>query len=147
MSYSASVIIRVHPWFSIPFFSAEALSPQYHVEPARRRTGFCLLPRKPPIAPRIEGYTQRAAVEFYQSLRHRNCYVNALNYHSYAQYFYSGTEQQQPPPAELLNGPLDREVYFVCKNYGDDPLVNYPHLEYLGEKNGYLFYRRSPGEK
>jgi hypothetical protein len=45
----------------------------------------------------------------------------------------------------LVNGKVDRPVYFVCKNtYADDVADWWPHLKRIGEKNGFVFWERLP---
>ena len=41
------------------------------------------------VAPRIELYSQNAAIEFYESLQNKDCYVTTLGFKSYADLFYS----------------------------------------------------------
>jgi hypothetical protein len=98
------------------------------------------------IVPKVEGYTQRSAVEFYKSLQGKDCYVLALNYHSYAQHFYPlkqpGANPESFSPGWLLRGPIDKDAYFVCKqNSADDSLAE-PGVISMGRKNGYAFYMR-----
>lgn len=98
------------------------------------------------FVPKIEAYSQRSAIEFFRSLKGKDVYVQVLGYKSYAQYFYT----QMPPPANpgyynvdwLLTGKVDKPVYFVCKNIAADHYRDNPHLEVIGEKNGFVFFRR-----
>lgn len=99
------------------------------------------------MAPKIEAYTQAAAIEFFESNQNKNVYCLSLNYHSYAQYFYS----QKMPPANreslvtdwLLRGPNDKEVMVISKiTSREDILKAYPDLIETGSKNGFVFYKR-----
>lgn len=49
------------------------------------------------LAPRIEGYTQKAVIDFYERLQPIDCYAESLNYLSYAPYFYA---RKFPPAME-----------------------------------------------
>lgn len=99
------------------------------------------------MAPKIEQYTQGAAIEFFEAAQHKNAYCLSLNYHSYAQYFYS---KKMPPAIPeslvtdwLLRGPNDKEVLVISKNTSKSGILQaYPDLQLSGEKNGFVFYRR-----
>jgi hypothetical protein len=98
------------------------------------------------FAPRIEGYSQKTALSFYESLKGQNCYVDVQGFKSYAHLFYSDKQpsanesplfktylaahdtaalhQHKLPPKEtdqiysnwLREGAVDRPVFIVCKN-------------------------------
>lgn len=96
------------------------------------------------VIPKIEGYTQRTAISFYESLRGKDVYVEPLGFKSYAQLFYF----QKPRPTkifqenELLNTKkLDKPAYFIMKIDADSTLKAHPNLELIREENGFLFYR------
>jgi 4-amino-4-deoxy-L-arabinose transferase-like glycosyltransferase len=101
------------------------------------------------IAPKVEGYSQLAAIEFYQSKQAEDCYVETLHFKSYAQLFYT---HKQPPyiPQSLdkewlLNGPINKTAYFVCKNNrAQNVHETYPQLQELYRKNGFVFWVRKP---
>ena len=99
------------------------------------------------ITPRIEGYSQRAAIEFYKTLQAKKVYVATLGYKSYAQLFYARVKPYDNPRASdtgwLLNGDIDRPAYFVFKiQHEKKYLEQYPQLKVLYEKNGFVFTRR-----
>jgi 4-amino-4-deoxy-L-arabinose transferase-like glycosyltransferase len=99
------------------------------------------------IVPRIEGYTQQAAVEFYKNKQKENCYVQTLGFKSYAQLFYFNKQQPSNPNAWdqkwLLTGNIDKPVYFVIKNYDSKKYLDlYPQLKIQYEKNGFVFVKR-----
>jgi hypothetical protein len=91
---------------------------------------------------RIEGYSQRVAIKFYQSLKGQDVHVNTLGYESYAHLFYF---EKAPPEADdslehLMYGELKKDAYFVIKaNRRDVYLNRYPELEVIREKDGYVF--------
>jgi 4-amino-4-deoxy-L-arabinose transferase-like glycosyltransferase len=99
------------------------------------------------ITPKIEGYTQRAAIEFYKTLENKDVYVGTLGFKSYAHLYYS---RVQPPDENiavntewLLEGEVDKPVFFVFKIHRKDRyLEQYPQLELLYEKNGFVFTKR-----
>jgi 4-amino-4-deoxy-L-arabinose transferase-like glycosyltransferase len=106
------------------------------------------------IAPKIEGYSQRAAVEFYQGLQGKECYVHVLGFKSYAHLFYSRLQPTQSPsganiPADefeswLLEGDIDKTAYFVCKLNTADEWRSKATLTELYSKNGFVFFKREP---
>lgn len=91
---------------------------------------------------RIEGYSQRVAIKFYQSLKGQDVHVNTLGYESYAHLFYF---EKAPPEADdslehLMYGELKKDAYFLIKaNRRDVYLNRYPELEVIREKDGYVF--------
>ncbi|HXC03461.1 MAG TPA: glycosyltransferase family 39 protein, partial [Bacteroidia bacterium] len=97
------------------------------------------------FAPKVEGYSQRAAIDFYESLKGQKCYIDVIGFKSYAHLFYTDKDPsantpfmewyKQNPPKGLAPGahvssgqmdifyyeylrsqPLDRPVYVVSKN-------------------------------
>lgn len=98
------------------------------------------------FTPKIEAYSQRAAIDFFKSLRGQDVYVQVLGYKSYAHLYYT---EKQPPQNKnyynedwLLNGPVDKPTYFVCKNIAADQYRIHPNLQLIGEQNGFVFFRR-----
>ncbi len=99
------------------------------------------------ILPKAEGYTQRAAIEFYQEKSQEDCYIHTLGFKSYAHLFYGRKKPPQNPLSYdqewLLKGRIDKPVYIVYKitrkqRYQDE----YPQLKILYERNGFVFARR-----
>ena len=95
---------------------------------------------------RIEGYSQRAAIEFYESKAKEDCYILTHAYKSYAYLFYA---QKRPMTNEkswdrnwLLNGAVDKPVYVVSKIHKAHELENNVDLEKLYSKNGFVFFKR-----
>jgi 4-amino-4-deoxy-L-arabinose transferase-like glycosyltransferase len=104
------------------------------------------------IAPNIEQITQESAIEFYQGLKGKDVYVTTLGYKSFAQYFYSDVQPWKDVRCTdnewLLTGKIDKPAYFVCKiNKAEDIKKEYPQLEELYGKNGFVFFRRNPGSQ
>ncbi len=101
------------------------------------------------VAPKIEQYSQGAAIEFYQYLKNEDCYVETLGYKSYANLFY--TNKREPLNKNsydmdwLKLGPIDKTVYIVCKiTDAEESKTRYPELKEIYRKNGFVFYVRKP---
>lgn len=99
------------------------------------------------IVPKIEKYSQAAAIEFYKKLQNKDCYVETLGFKSYAQYYYSHVTPSSSTNGRdinwLLNGNIDKPAFFACKIiYINEYLNKYPQLEVLYKKNGFVFLRR-----
>lgn len=98
------------------------------------------------VTPKIEAYSQRAAIEFYETQQGKDVYVQVLNFHSYAQLFY--TRKHAPANQRyydfnwLLDGPVDKPTYFVCKIQEAAPYRENQNLRVLYEKNGFVFFER-----
>lgn len=99
------------------------------------------------FTPRIERYTQGAAIDFYKSLQGKDVYVQVYGFKSYAHLFYS---QKQPPenPASynkewLLHGEIDKPAYFVSKITKAQELRTLPYWEEIESKNGFVFFKRN----
>jgi hypothetical protein len=101
------------------------------------------------IAPRIEMYSQRPAVEFFKSVSGQDAYLFTLGYKSYTQLFYGKAKNFENPKwkDELwpVNGDIDKTVYIAAKSYKTrEFLLKYPDLVLLYEKNGFAFFKRIP---
>ena len=94
------------------------------------------------FAPRIEKYTQRAAIDFYESLRDKDCYVETVYFKSYANMFYARTKEKQDL-SFMLNGTFQKPAYFVSKIVDADRIHSeYPQLKEMNRKNGFVFWER-----
>jgi 4-amino-4-deoxy-L-arabinose transferase-like glycosyltransferase len=96
--------------------------------------------------PKIEQYSQGAAIEFYKSKQNENCYITTVGFKSYADLFYAN-KQPSPYPSYndqwLLDEEVDRTVYVVSKVSKQEKIDTHYHmLEFIYEKNGYTFYKR-----
>ncbi len=100
------------------------------------------------FTPRIEAYSQRAAIEYFKQIRHEDAYIHALGYKSYAPLFYGEKPPGHRPESRneewLLHGPIDKPVYFICKVPDKPKYEAMSGLKRIGEKNGFVFYRRDP---
>ncbi len=110
-------------------------------------TALCLFFFGAIVVPKIERYTQGAAINFYESKRGQDVYMHVLGFKSYAHLFYF----QKPKPSIskatdyenwLLNGKVDKPVFFVTKIDRLDDYRNHPNLEIIKEENGFVFLKR-----
>ncbi|MBL7815885.1 MAG: glycosyltransferase family 39 protein [Saprospiraceae bacterium] len=96
----------------------------------------------------IEGYSQRAALDFYESKQSEDCYVRTYGFKSYAHLFYSRLRQPLNPKYFkendwlLRGGDVDKPTYVVAKIGDKTELSTIETLEFLYEKNGFIFFRR-----
>lgn len=112
------------------------------------------------FTPKIEAYTQRAAINYFEGFAGKDVYVHPLGYRSYANMFYSrkqaskakeyysvrrdskGRETPEPNEHWLLYGTTDKPTYFICKIMDSVKYSTKPNLELLGSKNGFVFYKK-----
>jgi hypothetical protein len=100
------------------------------------------------FAPRIEQYSQHAAIEFFKTLQGKDVYADTYGYKSYAPYFYSavrpGNRKESKDDKWLMTGPVDKPTFLVIRvnkkemvlrEFGDKVTVLY-------EKNGFVFLQR-----
>jgi len=98
------------------------------------------------IVPKVERYSQGAAIDFFIQRQGEDCYVNTLGYYSYAQLFYVQKEKPVNPDSYdeqwLLTGNIDKPAYFVSKVDRFDHYKQYTELKELYRKNGFIFLKR-----
>ncbi|HZV70274.1 MAG TPA: glycosyltransferase family 39 protein [Saprospiraceae bacterium] len=100
------------------------------------------------LIPKIERYSQGAAIDFFIQRQGEDCYVQTLGFKSYGNLFY--THKVKPSDDKsydmqwLLSGDIDKPVYFVTKINLTDQYKDYPDLKELYRKNGFVFLRRDP---
>ena len=95
---------------------------------------------------KIEGYSQRAAIEFFEERQGETCYVLTKNYRSYAHLFYT----RKPPVTDrrawdeewLFHGDIDRPVYLVCKVTAVEETRAIGTFREIGARNGFHFFKR-----
>ncbi|MBS1625404.1 MAG: glycosyltransferase family 39 protein [Bacteroidetes bacterium] len=98
------------------------------------------------IVPRIEKYSQAAMIEFLESRKLEDCYVEVAGFKSYAQLFYKD-KQQPATPQELdaeyiLTGPTSKPVYVVTRVDKLHTLNFLDRYEELYRKNGFVFLKK-----
>ncbi len=95
----------------------------------------------------IEGYSQRAAIEFYKSKAGEDCYIITNGFKSYAHFYYAKkqpvTNQNYYNREWLLTGPIDKKLYVVSKIHRTEELKEYADLKKIGAKNGFVFFERN----
>ena len=112
------------------------------------------------FTPKVEAYSQLAAIEYFESLADKDVYVHPLGYKSYANLFYTNKRpytskeyqgmrtdkdgRQTPEPNQhwLLYGKTDKPTYFISKINDSVKYSQMPELEMTGSKNGFVFYRK-----
>lgn len=106
----------------------------------------------PLVAPRIEPYTQGAALDFYESLKGKDVYVKPLTMKSYAHLFYTDKPYHLSSAAKgvavdawepwLLEGAIDKPAYFVARITDADPWHKHPNLSVVREEGGFVIFER-----
>lgn len=125
------------------------------------------------VVPKIEQYSQGAAIQFWESLQGKDVYVQPLGYDTYAHYYYARirpwegntapqfakfveenkAQYQQNAPTDwfdhllrdwLVNGEIDKPAYFCCHMKKADEYTQRPDFEKIGEDGGFVFFRRMP---
>ena len=99
---------------------------------------------------RIEGYSQRSAIDFFESKTGQDCYVITYGYRSYAHLFYTRkpkvTNEKSYDRNWLFTGDIDKDLYVVTKIQFAHELLNVSGMEEVGRKNGFVFFRRKAVE-
>ncbi|MDP3557064.1 MAG: glycosyltransferase family 39 protein [Bacteroidota bacterium] len=126
------------------------------------------------IVPKIELYTQHAAIEFYKAVSKHDCHIETHGFKSYAYLFYSNrmpedysNKNQIKITEELLHdwekdglSPLtsfplanlywmehyeiEKPAYIIAKKQHEEELSLNPELTKLYSKNGFSFFVRMP---
>ena len=111
-------------------------------------TAFCLLFYLQMVVPKIEGYTQAPAINFYKSLSGKDVYVTTIGFYSYAKLFYfqkmPGGNVNSSNLYWLMIGNIDKPVYIVTKLHEDSVFKKLPDCKFIRQDGGYLFYYRMP---
>ena len=128
------------------------------------------------IIPKVELYTQHAAIEFYKACSKHTCYVETHGFKSYAYLFYSNRKKSDyinPDQTAYIahtldvmekeghsrltsyatanlfwmeHGKIDRPAFIVIKTKEEKDLQGYPELKKLYTKNGFSFFVRMPAK-
>jgi hypothetical protein len=114
------------------------------------------------IIPKIERHSQGALIDFVKEKAREDCHMNTIGFKSYAYLFYGEkmpddlflTAEETDEPeygmidirerTALLHSAIDKPVYFISKIQHKNSLLDEKRLELIGEKNGYVFWKRSP---
>jgi 4-amino-4-deoxy-L-arabinose transferase-like glycosyltransferase len=100
------------------------------------------------ITPKVEPYSQGAAIEFYQGKQSENAVIEPLRFKSYAHLFYTNRPPQftrsLADSIKQFNTHPEIPVYYVGKIQNkEENEKEMPCLQTLYEKNGFVFYKRS----
>ncbi len=99
------------------------------------------------IVPRIEKYSQAAMIEFIESKKLEDCYVEVAGFKSYAQLFYKGKQQPVSPQemdAEfILRGPTSKPVYVITRVDKLNTLNYLDRYTEIYQKNGFVFLKKN----
>ena len=98
---------------------------------------------------RVEAYSQRAAVHFFEDQQGKEVYVATYGYKSYVPWYYAqvGADETNPGPSSewLLKGDVDRPVMISIKNTSQEKFESeIQDAQFLYESNGFIFYQRVP---
>ncbi|HVI43919.1 MAG TPA: glycosyltransferase family 39 protein [Chitinophaga sp.] len=103
------------------------------------------------IVPKVERYSQGAAIDFFIERQGEDCYVASLGYWSYAPFFYTMKEKPANPNSYdekwLLSGDIDKPAYFVTKVDRVGDYEQYKDVKELYRKNGFVFLKREKPAK
>jgi hypothetical protein len=128
------------------------------------------------IVPKVEPYSQGPAIEFYESLKGKDVYVETIGFKSYAYLFYTdrkpshnspqmlafiyknakAMEEQGFPIATSFNlascqwmmwQEIDKTAYFAVKITDAENIKAHSPLTELYRKGGFVFFKREPEKK
>jgi 4-amino-4-deoxy-L-arabinose transferase-like glycosyltransferase len=109
-------------------------------------TATCVFVYSAAVVPKIEGYSQRTMIAFYESKRGQNVYVSPVGFKSYAQYFYFQKPLHSNPKSSdeawLINGPVDKPTFLISRTDRAAPYRQHPNLQVIAERNGFVFLKR-----
>jgi 4-amino-4-deoxy-L-arabinose transferase-like glycosyltransferase len=113
---------------------------------------FCVQLSLYVFAAKIEAYSQRASIEFFEARQNEDCYVEVWGFRSYAPYFYTrkgptANSKFKDAGTIVYSDHIDKPAYIVMKT-GDLSITDFiqnHHFQKIGEKNGFVFLKRNPG--
>jgi len=98
------------------------------------------------IIPRLEKYSQAAMIEFLQTKKTEDCYIEVLGFKSYAQYFYADKKEPSKPHDLDMNyivwGPTTKPVYIITRVNKLSDFFSKDKFQELYRKNGYVFFKK-----
>ena len=113
-------------------------------------TALCLFVYLKVVVPKIEGYSQAPAINFYKSISGQDVYVTTIDFYSYAPFFYfqtrPGGNEERSNKDWLLNGEIDKPVYIVTKSTSREKFDKRSDCKFLKQEGGFLFYKREPAK-
>jgi 4-amino-4-deoxy-L-arabinose transferase-like glycosyltransferase len=103
------------------------------------------------VGPKIAGYTQQAATDFFASKANEDVYLLVVGYKSYAHLYFGKTKPFPYPeiPVEkrafwMQSDRIDKPVFMVTKvtNVNQQFYNWFPQFKKVGEEAGFVFFRR-----
>jgi len=111
-------------------------------------TAFCIFFYLKAVVPKIEGFSQAPAINFYESISGEDAYVTTVGFYSYAPFFYfrkmPGGNAESNNKDWLLDGDIDKPVYIVAKSTSKKEMDKHPDCRFIKQEGGFLFYSRLP---
>ncbi|MBB4079859.1 4-amino-4-deoxy-L-arabinose transferase-like glycosyltransferase [Lewinella aquimaris] len=143
------------PWYTIlpTLIVASLLLVDAYLKPPRRSRAalhllamflFCLV-ALPVFAPRIQQYTQGAAVEFYRSFAGQDVLLGTCRYKSYTPLFYGAVTQEQGGRTreQTFYDAIPHPLYFSSPlRLTEKARGDVPDAELLYQRGGFSFFRR-----
>ena len=98
---------------------------------------------------KIETYSQRAAIEFWEQNSDKDAYLTTYGYKSYADLYYGKVMPKETDNYQskewLFEGDIDKPVYISCRVTAVERIESkVEDLTFVGQKNGFYFYVRKP---
>jgi hypothetical protein len=98
------------------------------------------------IVPRVEKYSQGAMIEFIQSKKAEDCYIEVLGYKSYAQLFYLDKkmpdDKRELDIQQLVWQPISKPLYIITRVNKVGDILSGDKFQELYRKNGYVFFKK-----
>jgi 4-amino-4-deoxy-L-arabinose transferase-like glycosyltransferase len=94
------------------------------------------------FVPKIEGYSQRSAIDFFKAQSGQNVCVNTLGYKSYAHWFYGNIQPQNVCDALASQTNNHIHTYYVVTKITSGNPPELTNFERWYEKNGFVFWRK-----
>jgi 4-amino-4-deoxy-L-arabinose transferase-like glycosyltransferase len=98
------------------------------------------------IVGNIEHYSQRAAIDFFESKVDEDCYIKPMGYKTYAHLWYGKRPKNLPLESRdiywLTSEKADKPVYIITKVHKVKNLAAFKNLKEIGRKNGFVFLKK-----
>jgi 4-amino-4-deoxy-L-arabinose transferase-like glycosyltransferase len=95
------------------------------------------------LLPKVEAYTQRTPIDFYESKVGQKVYIETLGFKSFAHLLYFQKPGKSKTGSELLEkGAGTTPIFFVLKVDAENKFKYHPNLILMKEENGFMFYKR-----
>jgi hypothetical protein len=111
-------------------------------------TAFCIFFYLKAVVPKIEGFSQAPAINFYKSISGQDVYATTVGFYSYAPFFYFSKMPGGNPESNnkdwLLDGEIDKPVYIVAKSTSKEEMDKHPDCRFIRQEGGFMFYCRLP---